>query len=589
MPKTRLVPATFLLLVAATLGAFFLTQRLKREQPLVERVFFPRYLSPNGDGRKDSVRMRFDLPKAATVTVAVVNDDDEAVRTLAEDARLGKGTHSYVWDGGADGGARAPDGTYRLRVNVRSEGRALTASRELVLDTKAPAPDLVAVGPRTILPGLPGKRGRARIRFEGPSNPAPRFRVYRTDAAGAAKEVASFAGPRFRQIAFWDGLVAGRPAPAGTYAITVSVQDRAGNEGSAPPRLPPRRGETKPTTGVSVRYLTVRAPLEPVRAGAVARFAVGPVNRRFRWSLYRLAGSRPVARGEGSGREGAVRIPSNARAGIYILRLLASGRRVAAPIVVPGNGTERVLVVAPAITWQGTNPADGDGDGFADTLDNSREVALARPFVFGGLPGGFARGVGPLMRFLDREGFDYDMTTDLALARRRGPRIAGRAGIVFPGSERWLPDRTNLTLRRFVEEGGTVASFGTDAFRRTVTVGPEELFNPSRPDVLNVFGEQTGAFSTEPAPLDVSLDRLRLFANTDGIVGEFEDFERSLRLAPGNVPRTKAGREDRTAFVAYKRGEGLVIRVGTPQWSARISSLRDVAEVTRRIWTLSSR
>ena len=62
-----------------------------------------------------------------------------------------------------------------------------------------------------------------------------------------------------------------------------------------------------------------------------------------------------------------------------------------------------------------------------------------------------------------------------------------------------------------------------------------------------------------------------------------------MRLAPGNVPRTKAGRDDRTAFVAYKRGDGLVIRVGTPQWSSRISSLRDVAEVTRRIWTLSSR
>ena len=107
--------------------------------------------------------------------------------------------------------------------------------------------------------------------------------------------------------------------------------------------------------------------------------------------------------------------------------------------------------------------------------------------------------------------------------------------------------------------------------------------------MLDVFGEATSIFRTEPAPLDVSLDRLRLFAGTDGLVGQFTVFERSLRLAPGNVARTKAGREDRTAFVAYKRGKGLVIRTGTPQWASEIGARRDVAEVTRRIWTLSSR
>ena len=290
----------------------------------------------------------------------------------------------------------------------------------------------------------------------------------------------------------------GRPAPAGSYAFTVTVQDKARIEGSAPPRLPPRRGEAQPGTGVSVRYLTVRGPLVPLKPGSVAKFAVGPVARRFRWSLYRLAGSRPVARGEGRGRETAVRIPRDARPGIYLMRLLASGRRVAAPLVVSGNGTERVLVVLPAITWQGLNPVDGDGDGFPDTLDNARAVSLARPFAFGGLPAGFARGVGPLMRFLDREGFDYDLTTDLALARRQGPRIPGRAGIVFAGSERWLPASTNVALRRYVEQGGKVASFGTDAFRRAVSLGPGELTNPTQPDVLNIFGEQTNPSPPSP-------------------------------------------------------------------------------------------
>ena len=44
----------FALLVVATAAAFFVTQRLKRETPVVKRISFGAYVSPNGDGRKDT-------------------------------------------------------------------------------------------------------------------------------------------------------------------------------------------------------------------------------------------------------------------------------------------------------------------------------------------------------------------------------------------------------------------------------------------------------------------------------------------------------------------------------------------------------
>ena len=63
------------------------------------------------------------------------------------------------------------------------------------------------------------------------------------------------------------------------------------------------------------------------------------------------------------------------------------------------------------MSWQGLNPVDDDLDGFADTLPEGRSVGLRRPFRAGGLPPRFSAEVGPLLRYLDREGLAYDLTT----------------------------------------------------------------------------------------------------------------------------------------------------------------------------------
>ena len=54
MESSRLVRAVFALLVVATVGAFFVTQSLKTEVPVVLRFAAqPRDISPNGDGVRD--------------------------------------------------------------------------------------------------------------------------------------------------------------------------------------------------------------------------------------------------------------------------------------------------------------------------------------------------------------------------------------------------------------------------------------------------------------------------------------------------------------------------------------------------------
>ncbi len=57
-----LVRAVFAVLVVATIGAFFLTQQLKGDFPLVVRFATqPAHFSPNGDGYRDTTRVGFEL------------------------------------------------------------------------------------------------------------------------------------------------------------------------------------------------------------------------------------------------------------------------------------------------------------------------------------------------------------------------------------------------------------------------------------------------------------------------------------------------------------------------------------------------
>jgi FlgD Ig-like domain len=598
VPSSRLVSVVFGVLVLATLGAFVVTQRLKRSTPFVERVYYyGPCIRPQGPpkdcsrssfspvSRWPAIKLRFELPKRQPgVTVAIVNDSGDEVRTLADDRTLRRGQHIYTWNGRDNVGTVVPDGDYRLRVTLRDQGRALTATRTIRVDTKPPVAKLRFVGPNTILPGSPGM-GELALRFAGPSNPNPKIQVWRTDLPKPAR-VADLTGKRFRQSYKWQVP----PLADGVYAVTVTVWDEAGNAGSTSTSLPPVRTGAAPNTGFSVRMLTVAGPLDPVRAGSVVRFRIGPVARRLRWNLTAVGAGSPVTRGEGNGKVLAVRVPSDAATGLYLLRVQAAGHRAVTPLVVRRHSQKGVLVVLPAITWQGLNQVDDDNNGFANLLSSGDPVSTVRPFAHGQLPTGLQEQVIPLLRFLAREHLPYELTTDLALAQGTGPGIGGRPGVLFAGDETWLTDKVDLALRDYVDKGGKVASFGTDAFRRLVSLGPKTLQDPTEPERVNLFGEETSELKTEPAPMAVNPgSELGLLSGTDGLFGTFDTFEQQDRLVSGTQVLESAGRDPKhPAFVAYKLGDGIVVRVGTPQWAAQLASDPELTNVTRHIWTFLS-
>lgn len=600
MPRVP-VRLIFVLLVCATAAAFFITQRLKRTEAVVSRVrAVPKRFSPNGDGRRDVTRIAFLLRRADDVTATVVNARGAEVRTLAIDHHYDKGQAAYFWNGNSDTGRRAPDGTYYLRVGLRRKGISATTPKKIFLDARPPRPLVASVSPSVLVPGSAG-RSTARVSFRGPNLRPPEFLVYRTGLR-RARLVARFQGAAGGRHARWDGRVAdGRPAPPGNYLVAVRVHDAAGNIGSGPPRLPPRRSEVEGHPGLVVRYLAASAPKRSVVGGGSVRLDVTSAAHRYRWSLQRVGSRRPVQRGEGTGRSLRLPLP-HTRPGVYLIELRARGRAYRTPLVLRGSpDRRRPLVVLSATTWQATNPVDSNDDGFADVLGPQRAVPRQRAYAQGGLPIGFGQVEAPLLDWLDRQGLDYDVTTDLDLMTGHGPRLAGRPAVFFPGSQLYLTPRLAQRLVAYVRRGGRVASLGVEAFRRTILVSPTTLRSSNRPARRDVFGERLVPVRADPPPtaaMVVSADRAGLFSDA-GLAGgspfgNFGTAEELVAAAPdAHVLETAllgglaAGR--RPAFSVYRLGLGFLLRSGSREWNANLVADRQVGRIMREAWDRLSR
>jgi hypothetical protein len=128
----------FALLVLATLAAFAYAQRVKRDPLVLDRVEFlaPPHrkgtvkvhgFTPNGDCRRDRLRIRFRTTVSDQGTVQVIKPGGRVVVTLARDTFLKRYTfHTYYWDGRRRGGGTAPPGRYKLRVRLGSDRTLVT-------------------------------------------------------------------------------------------------------------------------------------------------------------------------------------------------------------------------------------------------------------------------------------------------------------------------------------------------------------------------------------------------------------------------------------------------------------------------------
>jgi FlgD Ig-like domain len=600
---TRLAAGVFGVLVVATFGAFFLAQRLKNSPPVVGEIHVFPFFSPNSDGRFDKARVTFKPKETDDISVAVLNSSGDEVRRLVDNRHVRAGQLvRLLWDGRTDDGGRAPDGRYRYRITLRHQGRSVRLATSVRLDTTPPRPKVLSIGPikgprPEILPLPDG--GEAVVHLQAAGQKLL-IRLFKTGPGPTRLVLEDDTLPDGATEWRWDGTVEGRRVSSGTYLVTVETRDKAGNRGVSPPLN--RRGLPATTYGgklpghggITVRYLGALPPYLPTTAGDELQVNVDARSEPWRWSLRRVGTNQPTP----SRRKTTARVRLHApgeESGVYLMRVNTATHSTTVPIPVQSREKHRVLVVLPVMTWQGRNSLDDDGDGLPNLLDRGVGVKLDRVYAGDGLPAGFATREAPLLAWLDRNHHRYDITTDVALAMDRGPRLQGHKGVILPSDVRWLPRALQQRLRRFVRDGGTLATFGIDSLRRQVTISPRgRLIGPTPPATTDLLGarlhepEQLGA----PSNVVLKADEIDFFTGTAGAFGPFSSIQEADSL--GAEPLASAVTEDPPSslpvIAASRLGKGLVIRYPLPELPARAASGDpQITALLNRTWTLLSR
>ena len=574
--------AAFVALAVATVAAFFVTQHLKVTTPILAGAPAPSPAAINpiagrqckGKSHRRMLVSFYLQNRSDDVDVDIVDTAGAVVDTLASGVHMQGGTtpvrRAFTWDGRTLSGAVAPDGTYYIRVALIHQGRSVLISNNagpepITVETVPPRPQVTRVSPALIPQGT---TSGVQIAQSGTAGQAPRVLVYRTDLPGGPHLVKTFAGRHGARSA-WDGTIGGHPAPQGTYLIGLKVTDRACNTGRFPAELPPVAGTTA-GAGVTVRYLAAAPPLTPVAAGSAATVYVDARQHLYHWALRRPF-HRAVLAG-GSSRAFSLQVPiPRAGAGLYELALRYDGHRTLVPVVAgPAAGRGgKVLVVLPALTWQGVNPVDDDHDGLPNTLTAGYPVGLDRPLV-NGLPAGWHDLV-TLLTFLRRHRLSYGLTTDLALALRPGA-LTGYRGVILAGNETWIPNTLATQLRGYVNAGGHLLSLGIDSLRRGVNLTSTQASGPTPPRVADALGAHVGPVTPTRGALILSgRDELHLFSGSSGTLRypayqPFPGLSGDLQLA------SEAGVSPTSpAVIGYRLGRGIVVDVGIPGFALSLS------------------
>ena len=602
---TRIARIAFGALVLATLAAFVVTQKLKSAPPLVVRPQLSAVFSPAPHARVRKARISFWIVHGDDVSVSIVDADGQIVRRLVDGRHLpARKRLTLWWDGRLDDGAVAADGTYRVRVALIGQGRTIDLAEAIRLDTRPPRPLVTDVSPHAAGgPAFLPEHGVSSltIHVRGTEGRGARVPVWRTDVT-PPRQVGELRVPFGARTTTWDGTLGGTPAPPGTYLLGAVTADRSGNVGAFPASSPPSAaitagGPLPGHAGVTVRRLAAAPPLVPVDAGHVAVVYVDARGRPYAWALRRLGDAKVLARGTGRGARLRVRAPRG-QSGLFELTLASAGGayRTTVPLVVRAGRPRAVLVVLPALTWQGSNPVDDDGDGLPNALDAGprASVLLARPFA-DGMPAGLAQHEGALLRFLDANLMRYDLTTDVALASGAGPPLGSARGVVLAGDFRWITPQLRDTLRRYVRDGGHVWSLGTDSLRRTVQLRGGTLRDPSAPQATDALGGRPQQPLAHPATGAAAATMtayvegtLGLFQGTSGSFSGYDSWETLAGVMPGARLDGQAGAQaDQPAIADWTLGRGFAIHTGLPQLAARAQQGDpDAAALVERIWLL---
>jgi hypothetical protein len=131
-------------LIVASALAFARAEQLKLERSPVGAVRFTRHFSTACNRRnprcKPVAPLSFKLRKPSVVMLTLIDSAGHTVWTFtpAGGRRYPPGRITVVWNGHLQNGGKAPDGRYRLRVQLPTLHRTITIPTTVILDTVPP-------------------------------------------------------------------------------------------------------------------------------------------------------------------------------------------------------------------------------------------------------------------------------------------------------------------------------------------------------------------------------------------------------------------------------------------------------------------
>jgi hypothetical protein len=290
-----------LVLLAATAGAFVVTEDLKLEPDPVARPDIDRTFSPVCDCEQETAQISFRLRREDVLTLTIADESGKVVRTLLNEAGFRPGSHRFGWDGRNDAGKLVPEGRYRTRVELQKLDRLIEFPAPIVVDTTLPRLRDLKVSRRMISPDGDGRGDAITMRYR----------------VSERSEVRLLVNGK-REIRTKPGKLAIRWAPTrrlrpGLERLQLVAVDAAGNRSVGRPFF------------VRVRYLDVSPSRLRVRPRRLITVRVSTDYPRYTWRLGRR---------RGSARALTLRLRAPARPGRYGLTIAAAGRRHTTVVVV---------------------------------------------------------------------------------------------------------------------------------------------------------------------------------------------------------------------------------------------------------------
>jgi hypothetical protein len=324
------VTIVVLVLVAATTAAFAVAERLKLERSPItvpnRQGAFTREFSPVCDCDQEVAGLQLRFRRDEVVTAVIVDARDRPVRTLAERAFIGRGDHTFHWDGRDDVGQVVPDARYRLRLRFERERRSILVQPTIRVDTKPPRLRGVTFGPEAISPDGDGRGDRFSVFYRASEEAKAELVV---DGQVVVKTL--YRAKRTAYRINWRGCLEAcnslepTVVKRGDHEARLVVHDLAGNTALE-------------TFTLRVRFIELDRSAYEVALGGLLRFVVDTDAETYRWFLFRPHGGklgRPVLYDEeATEREVGVRIPRDARPGTYVLRVAEAGKRARANVTV---------------------------------------------------------------------------------------------------------------------------------------------------------------------------------------------------------------------------------------------------------------